>query len=66
MFHFNLRSFEICKNIRLVLRLHSLMLPKIFNIYVKIYFKHVCIFSFVFNLFPQIKNWGMFSLSRFV
>lgn len=37
-----------------------------FNTYVKIYFKHVCIFSFVFNLFPQIKNWGMFSLSRFV
>lgn len=35
------------------------MFPQIFfNIYVKIYFKHVCVISFVFNLFPANKELG--------
>lgn len=70
MFHFNSLSFEICKNIRLVLRLHSLtnvppkfflipMLKLISSIYVGFFL--LCL---IYSL--QIKNWGMLSLSRFV
>lgn len=66
MFHFNLRSFEMYNNIRLVLRLHSLVFPKFFLIPMLKFISSMYVFFLLCLIYSlQIKNWEMFGVDLF-